>query len=180
MVVIIAIISSFVLLSIDVTGNDRDLDREARRMVSLVQTAADEAELQGRDFGIEFILDGYRFVEYDPVFDVWAEVIGDDVMRPRTLPEPFEFVLAIEGKQIRLQEQYAELEEGEEPDEDDRASRLSSPHVNKFAPHAMILSSGDVSPFDILILRPDDGLELPVRVMPSGRLVIGEDDPDNG
>lgn len=178
-VVIVAIMSSFVLLSINVVGDERDLEREARRLVSIIQTAADEAELQGRDFGIEFVREGYRFVEYDPAFDVWVEVVGDDVLRTRELPEALEFALVVEDKRIELADSHAELDAvDDDDDDDDRASALSDPRVRKFAPHAMILSSGDLSPFELRILRPLDAIEELVRVEPTGEIAIGEDEDD--
>ncbi len=178
-VVIVAILSSLVLLSINVVGDDRELDREARRLVSLLEVAADEAELQGRDFGIEFVREGYRFVEYDPVFDAWVEIIGDDILRTRELPETIEFSLIIEDKRIRLADTHAELDAiDEDDDEDDERSALSSPQVRKFAPHAMIMSSGDLSPFRLMLVRPGYGDEELIRVEPTGQIEIGEEDDD--
>ena len=43
--------------------------------------------MQGRDFGLEFMQKGYRFVEYDPILDIWAEVLGDDMLGTRQLEE---------------------------------------------------------------------------------------------
>ena len=176
--VIIVIGTSIVLLSVDVVGDDREIELEARKLASLIETAADEAELQGRDFGIEFIRQGYRFVEYDPFFDTWAEVVGDDLLRPRNLPDNLEFSVVIEDKNIELDELAADTgsEAADDDDEDDRRPTL----LNKYAPHAMILSSGDVSPFDVIITRPSDGALETVRMLPDGRIVIGEVEDDFG
>lgn len=170
-VVIAGIVSSVVLLSINVLGDDRDLQREARRLASLVEVAADEAELQGRNFGIEFIRNGYRFVEYDPLFDSWTEVVGDDVLRPRSLPDGLELQLTVEGRSVELSREVADTGDG---DEDSQGSGGALLH--KFAPHAMILSSGDVSPFDLTISRPYDSAEASLSVEPSGDILVGEAD----
>lgn len=169
-VVIAGIVSSVVLISINVLGDDRDLQREARRLASLVEVAADEAELQGRNFGIEFILGGYRFVEYDPVFDTWTEVVGDDVLRPRSLPDELQFELAVEGRRVELSTRLADT--GDPEDDDAQAS--GSALLRKYAPHAMILSSGDVSPFELTISRPYDGAEASLSVEPSGEILVGD------
>ena len=66
-VVIIAIISAIALLSLGILGDDRNLEREARRLSSLIELANDEATIQGRDYGLEFLRGGYRFVEHDPL-----------------------------------------------------------------------------------------------------------------
>lgn len=175
-VVIIGIVSSVVLISLDVIGDDRELQREARRLASLVELAADEAELQGRDFGIEFIRQGYRFVEYDPFFDTWTEVIGDEVLRPRRLPDDFEFSLIVEDKRVELAEQAAETDSNDDDDDDPRGSPL----LERYAPHAMILSNGDLSPFDVTIIRRSDEEREVVSVLPSGQLRIGEEDDQIG
>lgn len=175
-VVIIGIVSSVVLISLDVIGDDRDLQREARRLASLIELAADEAELQGRDFGVEFIRQGYRFVEYDPFFDTWTEILGDDVLRPRDLPEDFEFSLIVEDKRVELTERAAETDSRDEDDDDVR----SGPLVDRYAPHAMILSNGDLSPFDVTIIRRTDDEQEVVSVLPSGQIRIGVEEDQIG
>lgn len=186
-VVVIAIATAVVLLSVNVVGDDRDLDREARRLASLIELAADEAELQGRDFGIEFIRQGYRFVEYDPYSDTWSGVVGDEMFRQRELPVDFEFSLVVEDKRIELSETVASTGKsmGEEDDDDDdlAPNSLLAPRgrvLERYAPHSLILSSGDLSPFEATITRPGDGAEVVVRVRPSGRITVGEDDEDLG
>lgn len=174
-VVIIGVLSSVVLISIGVLGDDRDLDREARRLASLVEMVAEEAELQGRDFGLEFIRQGYRFVEYDPFFDTWTEIVGDDTLRPRRLPEDFEFALVVEDKRIELADVAADTGAGNKDEEEERRD---SPLLNKYAPHTMILSSGDLSPFSVRIIRLTDDAEALLQVLPTGEIRVGEDDDE--
>ncbi len=169
-VVIIGIVSSVVLISLTVIGDDREVEREARRIGSLIELAADEAELQGRDFGIEFIRRGYRFVEYDPFFERWDEVIGDDLLRPRELPEDFELDLHVEDRRIELGEQAAETK----VEEDDEGRRR--PRQNEYAPHGLILSSGDLSPFELAVIRRPDDATVHVRVLPDGSVRVGDED----
>ncbi len=167
--VIAAIIMSIAVLSLGAIGNDRDVEREAQRMRSLLQLALDEAELQGRDFGIEFIRQGYRFVEYDPLFESWAEVGGDDLLRPRSLPEGYEMELYLEDRQVELELEAAETDDKEEE---------NSPLLEKYAPHGLILSSGDISPLDVDIIRRIDNVSVRITVSTEGNieLVIEDDD----
>ena len=175
-VIVIGIVSSIVLISLTVVGDDRDVEREARRMGSLIELAADEAELQGRDFGIEFIRQGYRFVEYDPVFERWTEVVGDDLLRPRTLAEDFELDLYLEDRRIELAEQAADTEVDEEEPQD--RDSLRSALQYKYAPHGLILSSGDLSPFELAIIRRPDDAIVRVRVLPDGSVQVGDENED--
>ena len=169
-VVIAGIVSSIVLLSMGVLRDDRDLQREVYRMASLIELAADEATLQGRDFGIEILRSGYRFVEYDPYTDRWVDIIGDDVLRQRSLPDGFEFDLFVEDRRISLSDQAAEMQSDD--DDEDRNK------LEVYAPHGLLLSSGDLSPFELTLLRRSDDSALQLRVMPNGEVRIGKEDAD--
>ena len=49
--------------------------------------------LQGREFGLEFMENSYRFLELDPLTGQWSEIPGDDTLRLRELPEEIELAL---------------------------------------------------------------------------------------
>ncbi len=169
-VVIAGIVSSIVIMSMGVIGDDRNLQREVYRMGSLIELAADEATLQGRDFGLEIHRSGYRFVEHDPYTNRWAEIIGDEILRPRKLPDDFEFELFIEDRRVSLDADAATTETDED---DDRRSG-----IDNYAPHALLLSSGDLSPFDLTITRLSDDAWLRLSVLPNGEVRIGKEDED--
>lgn len=167
--VIVGILVSIAVLSLGALGDDRDVEREGQRMRSLLQMAGDEAELQGRDFGIEFIQQGYRFVEYDPLFETWAEIAGDEILRPRTLPAGYEMELYLEDRKVELELEAAETEDDEEND---------SPLLEKYAPHGLILSSGDISPLEVDIIRRIDNASVRVRVDTEGNVELADDDEE--
>ncbi len=167
-VVIIAVISAVALLSIGILGDDRDLQREVRRLSSLIELANDEAAIQGRDYGLEIMQSGYRFVEFDPFLNQWYEMIGDDFLRPRQIKEGLEFELTIEDRRVLLDESAAEMERDEdEPDLTD-----------DYIPHILIMSSGDVSPFELRLLRPNDRTALTLTMSLAGELEIQGDDQE--
>jgi general secretion pathway protein H len=147
-IAIIGIVMSIALLSLGLLSDDRDLQREGRRMIALVQVAQDEAIMQGREFGLELMADSYRFVEYDPLLNLWGELIGDDTLRMRQLPDDYEFDLFIEGQRILLDVDPAAFAKSEEA-----ANRDLS---ENYAPHVLIFSSGDMTPFELHILRTID------------------------
>ena len=103
--------------------------------------------MQGREYGIEFMRDGYRFVEYDALVNQWLEPIGDDSLRYWSLPEAIEFSLFLEDREILLDYDPAVLGETDEDDEAD---------VEQYAPHLLIYSSGDMTPFELLLTREYD------------------------
>ena len=144
---IIGIVLSIAVISLGVLGDDRELREEARRFAALVQVAQDEAVMQGREFGIEFMSNGFRFVEYDPFLNTWSEVIGDETLRMRQLPEEAEFDLWIEGQRVLLDLEPAVFEDPEENE-----NRVG---VTAYAPHVLVFSSGDMTPFELHVLRND-------------------------
>ena len=161
-IVIIGIVMSIAMLSITLVGGDSQLREEAQRVVSLVEVAKDESLLQGREFGLEFMQGAYRFVEFDPLTRQWGEIIGDDTLRLRELPEELELELFIEDRRVLLKADPAQMKSGEE----DRRG------IEQYAPHVLIYSSGDMSPFEIHVVRRIDDSLLAVRGDFAGQLEI--------
>ena len=168
-IVIIGIISGIALLSLGILGDDRQLQTEARRLTSLVEVAQDEAMMQGREFGVEFMNDAYRFVEYDPFINQWGELIGDEMLRLRELPDDVEFILMLEGQRVLLENDPARFEEPEEAADRDL--------TETYSPHVYIFSSGDITPFDLEIRRRYDNETVAIKSDLTGavEVVTGED-----
>ncbi len=160
-VVILAIVSTVALMSMGVLGDDRELRTEARRMQTLLEIAQDEAILQGREFGMEIMLDSFRFVEFNPFTDQWSVIVGDDTLRLRQLPEDVEFDLLLEDRTVELELEPAEIKTIE-----DAADRSRE---EDYSPHLLIFSSGDMSPFELRITRNYDRAVVVLR-----RDLIGE------
>ena len=161
-IVIVGIVMSIALLSITLAGGDNQLREEAQRMVSLVEIAQDESLLQGREFGLEFMQGAYRFVELDPLARQWSEIIGDDTLRLRELPEELELELFIEDRRVVLKTDPARM----------RAAENARPGVEQYAPHVLIYSSGDMSPFELHFVRRVDDSVLAVQGGFAGNIEI--------
>jgi len=164
-VVIMGIISAMILLSFGILGDDRALQQQARRLSSLVELATDEAVMQGRDFGLEFLQTGYRFVELDPILNQWHEVTDDDLLRPRQLDEGMEFELHLEDRPVSLAGEARDIDADEDEESDERER-------NGYLPHVLILSSGDVTPFNLRLVRRSDRSELSLEMTLAGEIEI--------
>ena len=108
---------------------------------------------------------GYRFVEFDPLLNQWYEMIGDDFLRPRQIEDGMEFELFIEDHRVLLDAQAAET------DRDEDESNLTDNYI----PHILILSSGDVSPFELRLSRSSDRASLTLTMSLAGELEIQGD-----
>ena len=171
-IVIVGIVSAVALLSFGLIGNDQNLQREARRLGSLIELANDEATIQGRDYGLELMQSGYRFVEHDPFTEQWNEIIGDETLRQRQLEELLEFELFLEGRRVLLEEDAADTEHDEDEDEDETKRSL----IDDYVPHILILSSGDITPFELRIVRQPDRMEITMTMSLLGEFEIQTDD----
>jgi len=162
--VIVGILMAVAFLSFGILGDDRGLEKEARRLSSLIEVISEDAEIQGREFGLEFMLAGYRFVEHDPLVDQWFEVQDDDYMRQRDLDEGVEFELTIENHRVLLHEDAQVTEKDE-----DRPQRDLT---DDYLPHVLIFSSGDVTPFELGFVRFADRSEVILEMTLAGELEI--------
>lgn len=145
-VLIIGIVMSVAVLSLSLAGDDREVRKETRRLMSLIEVAQTDAMMQGREFGIEFMSGAYRFVELDPEYGRWVEPPGDDSLKLWQLPEDYEVTLFIEDKEIQL-----------DPEPKPLASDDREP-LAEYLPHLFVFSSGDSTPFQLVITRRSDGV----------------------
>ena len=167
-IVIISIILSIAVMSLSLVGDDREVRQEAQRLMSLLELAQDDAVLQGREFGVEFLLGSYRFVEYEPLSGQWFEILGEDLLRTRQLPEEMEVSLFLEDKRITLEENPVELADADQAE--------ATPQARNYAPHIMIFSSGDMTPFEIHINRVTDSLSVTLQGDLLGNLEFVDDE----
>jgi general secretion pathway protein H len=135
-VLIIGLIAGGVLLSVTVTGRDRDLERESERLFTLINYAREQAELQTREYGIFFQEDGYEFLAYDVHRGRWRDVFEDDALSARKLPDGLDVKLTVEARPVVLRR----------PENADDKT-----------PQVMIFSDGDLTTFAASIER-DAGL----------------------
>lgn len=101
-VLIIGIVTAGMLLSMSFAGKDTELQTESKRLLSLMDYAREQAELQTRDYGVFFGQHGYEFVVYDVRTGAWRRVSEDDALRERTLPSGLEFKLVVDARPIVL------------------------------------------------------------------------------
>jgi len=154
-VVIVGIVVSIAVLSLSLVGGDDKIRNEATRMMSLIQVAQDDSMLQGREFGLEFMQGAYRFVEFDPLTGQWSEIPGDDTLRLRELPEELQLELFLEDRRVLLKAEPAQIKTDDE--------KSGKRNVERFAPHVLIFSSGDMTPFELHFVRDIDNSMVAIR-----------------
>jgi len=135
-VAIIGVVCAGMLLSVSLTGRDRELEKESDRLQALFTYAREQAELQTREYGVMFQEDGYEFLAYDVRRAAWRSVFEDDALSARRLPDGLGVRLIVDARPVVL---------ARPKDATDKT------------PQVMIFSNGDLSAFSATLER-DGGL----------------------
>ena len=137
--VVIGIMVSMATLSFGVLGRDRQSEEETRRFWAVLQQAREEAELQTEDLAVFVSTNSYEYLRFEPRRDEWLPIADDPLFEQRKLPEGLRFRLRVESREIVLNPAL--------PDRSDKDEN------KKWPPQVMVLSSGDVMPFELEIER---------------------------
>jgi general secretion pathway protein H len=175
-VLIIGVLSAAVLLSVNLTGRDRDLENESDRLLTLFNYAREQAELQTREYGVIFHDDGYQFVAFDVRRGLWREIYEDESLRLRRLPGGLDFKLVVDARPVVLiPTSEAKAPTGKDKDKKSQAKSLKEintlkdavsasrklggdnkaqlEEAQKIAPQVTIFSNGDLSSFEVTLER---------------------------
>ena len=194
-VFIIGIISAGVLLSVNLTGRDRDLEKESDRLFSLINYAREQGELQTREYGVIFHDDGYQFVAYDVRRSVWREVYEDEVLRIRKLPDGLNFKLIVDSRPVNLTPTGDLKAKPNDPNKDkpktksindvktmedvtsakklgdDFDSKLGKDDTKPPLPQVMLFSNGDLNSFTITMEREGGIRSVTIKQDDKGQVV---------
>ncbi|MDP8985936.1 MAG: type II secretion system minor pseudopilin GspH [Pseudomonadota bacterium] len=161
-VVIMAIVISFAVLSIGVTGRDAQLDQEARRIEGLLGLLHERALLEGHDFGMRIEPAAYEFVVYEPARDRWQRMDQEHEFRHRDLPKGVSLQLELDSQVVVLKPVDRNLSNAQLP-----------------TPQVAIAASGDGTPFRLTLLRQQTHARASVDGDALGKTSrVGSDQPD--
>ncbi len=152
-VVIVGILATMFTLAVGLGDGEGAAQDEIDRFAALVAMAGEEAILQGRELGLRFYPDGYRFLSLDPDDGRWTVMAGDDLFKPRQLPDGLELTVEIEGRAIQLKDADTEPLPGPATDTDTDANADNEAANALPPPQVFLFSSGDLTPAFSLRLR---------------------------
>lgn len=123
-IIIVIIIISVVLSFVTLSiGKSGQLKQEVQRLTSLLQLASQEAVMQAKEMGISFDDNTYQFYVLEN--KTWNVITAsDNIFRPRKLPLNIDVEIFLEGDSIQK---------------------------NSDLPQLLILSSGEFTPFEIIL-----------------------------
>lgn len=114
-------------------GLSDKLEQESQRLYGLIKLAQEESILQAKEIALELETDGYVFKESE--FDEktgqykWNAIVGDKLFRKRSLTAGIELDLSVE----------------------DTALALNAKSDNQTPIRILILSSGELTPFELIL-----------------------------
>jgi len=155
-VVIIAIIAAVATLSIGVLGDDREMELETERLTDTIALLQEQAQLEGRDYGLRIEGAGYEFLRFDGFEQRWTNVGEDPWLRPHELPPGLAFALEIEGRLVLLRKPAG---------------------ADARIPQLMAYGSGDVTPYRLTLARPDTGRRVTLIGGADGMIEIERHEP---
>ena len=143
LLVVLVILGSLIgiaVLSVGIAGPGRELHNEAERLAGLIGVLAEEAVLDNQEYGLLLSREAYQVLRYDSTKQAW-QVLSN---KPHQLPAWAQLSVELEGAALELP-----AAEGEEPSK------------TTLVPQLLLLSSGEISPFRLLLgERRADGLRL--------------------
>ncbi|MGE5625742.1 MAG: type II secretion system minor pseudopilin GspH [Bacillota bacterium] len=147
--VIIAILTTIALLSLDIFGRDPRAEKTAQQLVDLAELASEQAQMQGQEYGLRVEPHAFQFYVYDG--RRWNTADKDEIFRRRELDPDMNLNLTLEGTAVKL---------APAPASDAAASAAtsqsatSSEDAQQPVPQVLFLSSGELPPFEIEVKSP--------------------------
>ena len=140
-VAIIGLMAGTIVLSSGLGGEARIQEREALRLAGLIELLREEALMQNRDYALELSETGYRFLAYDYVERRWLPPLTERIFVDYELPgDQLTLELSLEGRYITLEPEFDRAAEDE----------------NRLEPQLLVLSSGELTPFELDFLFLDN------------------------
>jgi general secretion pathway protein H len=171
-VVIISLFTAAVAFSFKPKDTASELRQQSLRLQSVLSIALDEAQIQGVEMGLVVTDEGYQFLFLNE--NIWQPVVDDKALDTHYWPKQTEIFLTLEGlqsseqegiKQFSLSDNFSgKLSRDRERDasqQNDFNLDFSLEEQNqqdeslKTQPQIYILSSGETTPFELLIMQLD-------------------------
>lgn len=129
--VIIGVITSMAVIAVGGDSPQQLAAKELRRVQALLELAADQAVMEGQEYGVSLTRDGYGFMRYNG--EDWRMISDDKLLRQRSLPQGLVLALDVEAAPVPL------------------PSAVADPPI----PQLLLYSSGERTPFELSIAPPN-------------------------
>lgn len=153
-VVIISLMAAVMTVAVGALGGDSEIEDEGARIIDVLAVALDQAQLEGRDYGLRLDPSGYEVMVFDGRRG-WIAAGGDKWFERREFPAGLTIALESEGRRVLLRESGA------------AETRL---------PQIVAFGSGEVTPYRITLTRSASGTSLGIEGTFDGTVEISRDE----
>ncbi len=140
-IIIVSVLAGVTVLSFDINSPARTLEREAQRLRFILVTAAEQALLQGAEYGLRLSKEEYRVLKFDVQEKQWRQS-GLPIFQLHRLPASVDLVLEVENRLFIPAEAAGT---------DMRSEKKQDNETPGTMPHILMFSSGELTPFDIYL-----------------------------
>ena len=162
---LMGLVATAVTLSMGGARGDRELDKQARRLMATLQLAQEYAVMDGRLVGIRIEDNGWQFMQRQARDRKWLALAGDKQLGPVQLPDEMTLTLELEGF-------------GWQPDSDEKTEQKRD--EKERTPQLLIFPGGELSPFVLTFTQQDEDARY-IRIVKGdefGRLTLLTGDED--
>jgi general secretion pathway protein H len=167
-IVIIGVVISMATLSVNILGRDSQVEEQSRRFWTILKQTREEAELQSMNIGVYIATEEYEFLRLDSLTNTWIPITDDKLYATRQLPEGLRYRLWLDSREIvmkpKLPDRGSEEEDDEELSDEEKKEatmpqalrtieRDAPPRTQENPPQIVVLSNGDLMPFELQIER---------------------------
>jgi len=153
-VVIVGLMAAVMTVAVGALGGDSEIDREATRLTDVIAAALEQAELEGRDYGLRLEPGSYEIMVFDGRRG-WVSTVADRLFESHSLPAGLTLSLEAEGRPVLLR----------------AAGNLDTP-----LPQVITFASGDTTPYEISLTRASSGAKATLTGSADGTIEVRRDD----
>jgi len=170
---LMGLVASSVVLTINVAGPEQILKKEAQRFMYATEMVLDESVLSGQFIGIVIDEDEYQFVFYQE--GQWMPVEHDRLLSVQKMDAGITLDIVIDGMPL-VQEDEQDESWFDDPFIEEQSEAQKKQHPE---PQILLFPSGEMTPFELSFITSNDAQQpVDVRVVGDalGRLTLGRTD----
>lgn len=130
--VIVGLMAAVMTVAVGALGQDSEVEKEIARLADVMAVTHEQAELEGRDYGLFVDTSGYGVMVLDGL-QGWQAVEDDRWLQRHTFPDGLLAELEVEARRVLL--------------------RPSPDTEEAVMPQVLVFASGDVTPYRLVLRR---------------------------
>jgi general secretion pathway protein H len=147
--VIVGLMAAVMTIAVGTLGKDSEVDSEIGRLADVMAVTHEQAELEGRDYGLFIDTSGYAVMVLDGLLG-WQVVEADRWLQRHAFPDGLLAELEVEARRVLLRPA---------PERDNGLTAVM--------PQVVVFASGDVTPYRLVLRR---------GATDAGRMLVGSVD----